>query len=239
MMERLIAGARELGLALTPEQIASFELYYHNLIAWNSRMNLTAITGYEEVQVKHFLDSLTCLLAMDTVAPGQSLLDVGSGAGFPGLVLQIACPELNVTLVEATGKKASFLRDMIDRLGAKKVRIVNARAEEMGHDPDHREVYDWVVARAVAEMAELAEYMLPFCRVGGTCLALKGGDIAGEIEGAARAIEVLGGRLARTIPVQVSALSGLHRQVLVIAKVKPTPAIYPRRPGVAHKRPIR
>jgi 16S rRNA (guanine527-N7)-methyltransferase len=246
MMEALIAGARELGISLTSEQIASFELYYQELIVWNARMNLTAITDYEDVQVKHFLDSLTCVLAMDTTTPpwrgsstGQSFLDVGSGGGFPGLVLQIACPQLQVTLVEATGKKVDFLRAMIARLELAKVRVVNARAEDIGHDPEQREAYDWVAARAVAELAELAEYMLPFCKVGGACLALKGGDITGEIEGAARAIEVLGGRLARAIPVHVSALSGFRRQVLVIAKVRPTPAAYPRRAGIAHKRPIR
>lgn len=239
MMERLVAGAQELGITLSSGQVASFELYYRELVDWNARMNLTAITDYEEVQVKHFLDSLTCVLAMEARAPGQHLLDVGSGAGFPGLVLQIACPELEVTLLEATRKKAAFLRYISERLGLAKVRIVNARAEDAGRDPEHREAYDWVVARAVADLAELVEYMLPFCRPGGACLALKGGEISGEIEAAARAIEVLGGRLARAIPVQHSALKDLRRQVLVIEKVGPTPAVYPRRPGIPHKRPIR
>lgn len=238
MMEYLVAGAQELGITLSPKQVASFELYYRELVAWNARMNLTAITDYDEVQVKHFLDSLTCLLAMEARAPGQRLLDVGSGAGFPGLVLQIVCPELEVTLLEVTRKKADFLCHVSERLGLAKLRIVNARAEEAGHNPEHREVYDWVVARAVAELAELVEYMLPFCRPGGACLALKGGVISNEIEAATRAIEILGGRLAQAIPVRLSALRDLRRQVLVIEKVRPTPAAYPRRPGIPHKRPI-
>lgn len=238
MMEHLITGAQELGVTLSPEQVARFELYYQELVAWNARMNLTAITDYDEVQVKHFLDSLTCLLAMEARAPGQRLLDVGSGAGFPGLVLQIACPELEVTLLEATRKKADFLSYISRRLGLAKLRIVNARAEDAGRDPEHREAYNWVVARAVADLAELVEYMLPFCRPGGACLALKGGEISNEIEAAAKAIEMLGGRLARAIPVRLSALRDLRRQVLVIEKIRPTPGAYPRRPGVPHKRPI-
>jgi len=238
MMEHLIAGARELGVTLSPEQVARFELYYQELVAWNAHMNLTAITDYDEVQVKHFLDSLTCLLAMEARAPGQRLLDVGSGAGFPGLVLQIVCPELEVTLLEATRKKAGFLGYISGRLGLAKIRIVNARAEDAGRDPEYREAYDWVVARAVADLAELVEYMLPFCRPGGACLALKGGEISGEIEAAAKAIEVLGGRLAWAIPVRLSALRDLRRQVLVVEKIRPTPSAYPRRPGIPHKRPI-
>jgi 16S rRNA (guanine527-N7)-methyltransferase len=238
MMEHLIAGAQELGVTLSPEQVARFELYYQELVAWNAHMNLTAITDYDEVQVKHFLDSLTCLLAMEARAPGQRLLDVGSGAGFPGLVLQIVCPELEVTLLEATRKKAGFLGYISGRLGLAKIRIVNARAEDAGRDPEYREAYDWVVARAVADLAELVEYMLPFCRLGGACLALKGGEISGEIEAAAKAIEVLGGRLARAIPVRLSALRDLRRQVLVVEKIRPTPSAYPRRPGIPHKRPI-
>lgn len=237
-MEQLIAGARELGLALTAEQLARFELYYERLVAWNSRVNLTAITDYHEVQVKHFLDSLTCLLALGEVKPGERLIDVGSGAGFPGLVLAIACPELEVTLLEATGKKAAFLKDVVSRLGLSKVRIVNARAEEAGRDPVHREAYDWAVARAVAALPELVEYLLPLCHVGGGCVAQKGSDIAGEIAMSATAIDVLGGHLERTIPVQLPGLGEL-RTLVVISKVAPTPSAYPRRPGVPHKRPIR
>lgn len=238
MMEQLIAGARELGIALTAEQLARFELYYEHLVAWNSRVNLTAITDYHEVQVKHFLDSLTCLLALGEVKPGERLIDVGSGAGFPGLVLAIACPELEVTLLEATGKKAAFLKDVVSRLGLSEVRIVNARAEEAGRDPAHREAYDWAVARAVAALPELVEYLLPLCRVGGGCVAQKGSDIVGEIAMSATAIDILGGRLKRTILVQLPGLGEL-RTLVVISKVAPTPSAYPRRPGVPHKRPIR
>jgi 16S rRNA (guanine527-N7)-methyltransferase len=238
-MEQFVTGAKVLGASLNADQLGSFALYYRALIEWNARVNLTALTKYDDVLTKHFLDSLTCLLAMEERLPGQRLLDVGSGAGFPGLVLQIACPEMSVTLLEATRKKTDFLRDITSRLGLTQVRIVNARAEEIGHDPQHREAYDWVVARAVADLAELAEYLLPFCRLGHSCIALKAGETASEIEGAARAIETLGGKLRQVIPVQVHGLRELRRQVLEIAKVRPTPPAYPRRSGLPHKRPIR
>jgi len=237
-MEQLIAGARQLDLALTERQVTSFRAYYEHVIEWNSRANLTAITDYEEVQIKHFLDSLTCLKAMGAVKPGERLIDVGSGAGFPGLVLAIARPDLDVTLLEATTKKALFLEHVATSLGLPNVRIVNARAEELGHDPAHREAYHWAAARAVADLAELVEYLLPFCRLDGRGLAQKGPDVAEEIAGAARAIEILGGCLERTLSLQLPFLNE-WRTLVVVAKARPTPAAYPRRPGIPHKRPIR
>ena len=234
-MDILAAGARALGLDLTPAQLDQFARYQAMLLDWNTRINLTAIAAPEDVQRKHFLDSLTCLAVLP---PGAlRLIDVGSGAGFPGLPLLLARPELSVTLLEATGKKVKFMEHVVAELGLTGVRIVNARAEEAGRDPAERERYDWAVARAVAPLPELAEYLLPLVRVGGCALAQKGRDAAAEAEGAARALKRLGGRLAEVRRVFVPDLED-ERALIVVEKVTPTPKQYPRRPGEPRKNPI-
>jgi 16S rRNA (guanine527-N7)-methyltransferase len=237
-MERLVEGARHLlKLALTPPQQRAFQVYRDELIDWNSRFNLTAITDPAGVQVRHFLDSLSCLLALGRAERGASLIDVGSGAGFPGLPLKIVCPNLRVTLLEATGKKTDFLLHMVERLELTDVTVIHARAEELGHDAQHREVYDWVVARAVAAMPALTEYLLPLCRMGGRCLAQKGEEAAVEVSQAQAAIQLLGGRLNRLIPVELPGLAET-RYLVVLDKVACTPEKYPRRPGVPTKHPL-
>jgi len=237
-MERLVEGARHLlKLTLTPPQQRAFRVYCDELMDWNSRFNLTAITDPTGVQVRHFLDSLSCLLALGWPERGASLIDVGSGAGFPGLPLKIVRPNLRVTLLEATGKKTDFLRHIIERLELADVMVVHARAEEIGHDPQHREAYDWVVARAVAAMPTLAEYLLPLCRLGGRCLAQKGEEAAGEVSQAQAAIQFLGGRLNRLIPVELPGLAET-RYLAVLDKVACTPEQFPRRPGLPTKRPL-
>lgn len=252
MLEMLVEGARQLGLTLTPAQLAAFQTYYEELVVWNRRFNLTAITDYQAVQVRHFLDSLSCLLALRTVGgrPGRAprkpsvagdglrVIDVGTGAGFPGLPLKIVCPEMRLTLLEATGKKTRFLEHIVARLGLRRVTVIHGRAEELGHVPGHREGYDWVLARAVAEMPTLAEYLLPLCRVGGHCLAQKGEDAPAEVTRAERAITLLGGEVNRLIPVELPGLAET-RYLVVVDKVATTPEKYPRRPGIPSKRPLR
>lgn len=236
-MHLLADGARDLlGLELSPEQLAAFAAYAALLREWNERFNLTAIIDDPGIQVKHFLDSLTVL---PVLPPGPlRLADVGTGAGFPGLPLKLARPELEVTLIEATGKKLAFLEAVIAALKLEGVRAVKARAEEIGQDAAHRARYDVVAARAVAELPVLLEYTLPLARVGGLVVAQKGEHAHAEAEGASVAARRLGGALRAVRPV---ALPGVAepRFIVVYAKTSETPKQYPRRPGVPSKTPIR
>ncbi len=237
-MDLLVAGARELGITLTDCHLTTFETCYRELVAWNERFNLTAITDWEGVLVRHFLDSLSCLKALPrTELAGAWVIDVGTGAGFPGLALKIICPGMRLTLLEATGKKVTFLEHVVGVLGLKKVEVIHGRAEELGHDPAHREQYDWALARAVAEMPALAEYLLPLVRVGGAALAQKGEGAAAEVHRADAAIVTLGGRVRQQSPVELRGLAET-RYLVVVDKVAATPTKYPRRPGVPQKRPL-
>ncbi len=234
-MSLLAHHARQFGWRLTDGQLAAFQIYYEELEAWNQRANLTAITGHDAVQIKHFLDSLTCLLAFPS-GEGLRVIDVGSGAGFPGLPVKIVRPDLRLTLLESVGKKANFLRHLVGRLGLASVAVAQARAEDAGRLPDHRQQQDVVLARAVAELRILAEYALPFCRIGGVFVAHKRASIDDEIKDAAQSIAALGGALRTCIPIDLPGVE--PRQLVVIDKVSPTPAIYPRRAGMPEKRPL-
>ncbi len=236
-MDLLYRHSRAFGLALTGGELASFQTYYEELIAWNARLNLTTITDYEEVQRKHFLDSLSCLLALD-LDPDESLscIDVGAGAGFPGLPLKIVRPRLSLTLLESTGKKVTFLQHLLERLQVEGARAIKGRAEELGRDPAHRESYDVVLARAVASLPVLVEYTLPFCRPGGMVIAQKGTEAQAEAEAAKPGMAVLGGQLRAIKAVPLPGLTGRH--LVVIDKVSPTPDKYPRRTGVPARRPL-
>jgi 16S rRNA (guanine527-N7)-methyltransferase len=238
-MERLIHGSRELNVHLSEAHLAAFRIYFDELAVWNERFNLTAITDYEGVQVRHFLDSLSCLLALprSDLQAGARLIDVGTGAGFPGLPLKIVCPGLCLTLVEATQKKVSFLGHLVQRLGLRDVKALHGRAEELGQQSDAREQYDWAVARAVAEMASLVEYLLPLVRIGGKALAQKGENAPAEVHAAAEAIHLLGGQVEQLVPVHLHGLAET-RYLVVLKKVAATPAKYPRRPGMPTKRPL-
>ncbi len=240
-MQRLIEGAKGLGLRLTAAQQAAFQLYYEDLVAWNQKFNLTAITEYEQVQVRHFLDSLSCLLAKETrqalSQPQSRLLDVGTGAGFPGIPLKLVCPDTHLTLLEATGKKVSFLEHVVAHLNLQQVMVIKGRAEELAHEPAHREQYNLVLARAVAELPVVAEYTLPFCRLGGWVVAQKGEAGAAEAWTAERAITLLGGELRRVVPVELPGLPE-DRSLVIIQKTAPTPQTFPRRPGIPSKRPL-
>lgn len=240
-MDRLIEGTKALGIQLTTQQQADFEHYAQELIEWNQKFNLTAVTDYEQVQIRHFLDSLSCLAAEETRTalkrPTPRVIDVGSGAGFPGIPLKIVCPSMHLTLLEATGKKVTFLEHMIVQLQLRNIVAIKSRAEELAHDPAHRQRYDLVLARAVAELPVLMEYTLPFCAIGGWVVAQKGEAGAAEAWSATRAISVLGGELRRVMPLELTGLPE-DRSLIVIQKVGPTPAGFPRRPGLPAKRPL-
>jgi 16S rRNA (guanine527-N7)-methyltransferase len=233
-MDLLATTAGAWGLALSSLQIDQFATYADELRRWNERVNLTAITDRHSIVARHFLDSLRCAQSWGTLP--NSLVDVGAGAGFPGLPLKILRPELQLTLIESTAKKADFLRHIADLLALTNVTIVAARAEVVGHDAAHRERYDLAVARAVAELRVLAEYCLPLCRVGGRFLAPKGSQIESEALVAQTAIELLGGRLVAIEPVRLPELD--PRSLVVVEKIAPTPARYPRAPGAPAKRPL-
>jgi 16S rRNA (guanine527-N7)-methyltransferase len=218
--------------------VTQFQTYYEELVAWNDRVNLTAITDYSEVQIKHFLDSLTVTLALrpSTDFTRLKVIDVGSGPGMPGLPLKIVWPSIQFAFLEATTKKADFLKHVISKLGLERALVVNARAEDAAHDSDHRQQYDLVVSRGVAAMPVLAELTLPFCAMGGTAVAQKLCDARGEIEDAATAVSILGGELRGVIDITLPELAG--RCLFVYDKCEPTPPEYPRRSGMPEKKPL-
>ncbi len=224
------------GISLTENQIRSFERYEDSLLEWNRRFNLTAITGREDIRIKHFLDSLSCLKVMQ-LKPGARVIDIGTGAGFPGVPLKIGASGIQLTLVESTGKKADFCRHLIDHLQLRDVTVLHARAEEVGQDPAHREQYDWAVARAVADLSILAEYLLPMVRVDGHVLAQKGESGPAEVQSAAKAVKLLGGTVEKIAPVELPGIAEV-RYLIVIRKTAATPPQYPRRAGMPSKKPL-
>ncbi|MBI2862284.1 MAG: 16S rRNA (guanine(527)-N(7))-methyltransferase RsmG [Chloroflexi bacterium] len=241
-----------MGLEITPTQVDLFRHYSQELIRWNKRINLTAISDEEGIQIRHFLDSLSILPALkpyvgDSDAPLvrqvgnqpqlQRVIDVGSGAGFPGLPLRIVCPSLHTTLLDSSAKKISFLRYLLAELGLPDVEVICARAEDLGHDPKHREQYDLAISRALGRLPALAELCLPFVQIGRAMAAMKKGDIAAELAAGQAAAVRLGGAEMRAIPIEVPFLPDLRHLVLT-SKVAPTPERYPRRPGIPVKRPL-
>lgn len=233
-MERLAETAAAWGLSLGPTQIGQMARYADELRRWNQRVNLTAITDEDAVITRHFLDSLRCALSWGAT-PGR-LIDIGTGAGFPGLPLKILSPAIHLTLVESVGKKVAFLEHVVGLLGLEHVTVIAARAEALGRDPARREQYDLATARAVADLRVLAEYCLPLCRVGGRFLAPKGTQPAPEVQAAQAAISALGGRTLAVEPVELPGVE--PRTLVVVEKVAPTPPQYPRAVGVPAKRPL-
>lgn len=230
----LAARGVEAQLSFTEEQLAQFTRYYELLVETNKVMNLTAITEPEEVAVKHMVDSL---LAYEDGMQGKTLVDVGTGAGFPGVPLKIYCPSLRVTLVDSLGKRLRFLEQVIDELGLKGIRCEHLRAEDAGRSKKHREQYDYVTARAVARLSVLSEYCLPLAKKGGQFIALKGSRFAEEIEEGEAAVKILGGKIISAEPVKLPGLDD-GRAIIKIAKIKATPAQYPRKAGTPEKQPL-
>jgi 16S rRNA (guanine527-N7)-methyltransferase len=240
-MKRLAAGAGKLGIQLNARQIEQFELYYRELVAWNRRTNLTSITAYQSVQVKHFLDSLTitvALSAQEVANPDFTIVDIGTGAGFPGLPLKILFPQPRLVLLEPTAKKATFLQHMVHKLELDNVEVLNSRAEEAARLPLYREQFALTLSRAVAPLPTLMELALPFCQVSGRLITQKKGEIEQEVDRAKEAITVLGGRLDEIRRVDLEEFSDA-RCLVIVDKIQPTPDKYPRRAGLPKRRPIR
>ncbi|MDD4237741.1 MAG: 16S rRNA (guanine(527)-N(7))-methyltransferase RsmG [Desulfotomaculaceae bacterium] len=232
----LNAGAGQLGLEFTGEQLEQFEKFYRLLDEANNSFNLTAITGEREAAIKHFLDSLTCQAAV-RLNDGIQVVDIGTGAGFPGLPLKICWPGIMLTLVESLEKRVRFLTDVVALLGLKETRVIHARAEDFCRDKKHRERYDLSVARAVAGLPVLAEYCLPAVKVGGLFVAMKGPNVENETTAAKSALAILGGVLEDVINFRLPLVED-ERNLVMVRKVGPTPAKYPRRAGIPQKKPI-
>lgn len=237
MHQLLLRGAQQFNLSLTEAQLTAFEQYSQELIAWNQRVNLTRIIEPNEIAVKHFLDSLSVCRALPNLSETFSMVDVGSGAGFPGLPLKILLPNIQLTLVESTAKKTTFLQYMVDTLHLNNVTVLTARAEEVGRQKAHRDQYDVAVARAVTSLPVLAEYTLPLVKPDGVFIAQKGQDPGAEVKLAAHAFKILGGQVSQILSVQVPNLEAA-RHLAVIKKVAPTPKQYPRRVGLPAKKPL-
>jgi len=236
-MENLARRAKELfQVALTSSQLEAISTYERELLDWNRTFNLTALRDSDSVRTKHFLDSLSCVRAWGDHPP-RRLVDVGTGAGFPGLPLKILYPDMRLTLVESVGKKAMFCEHMVRLLNLERVEVIKARAEDVGCMPEHRECYQWAVARAVADMRVVMEYLLPLLRVGGTALALKGERGPMEAHSADRAMRLLGGHLKQVIPVSLPGIVE-DRYLIIVEKAAATPPKYPRKSGTPTKHPL-
>lgn len=236
-MEGLVHNAQvSFGIHLTPRQVTALTAYEQELLEWNQKFNLTAIRDSEGIRTKHFLDSFSCVLAWKE-RPPRNLIDVGTGAGFPGIVLKILYPGMKLTLVESVGKKAAFCRHVLDKLALEGVLLLTKRAEEVGQDPEHREKYDWAVARAVANLPVLAEFLLPLVQVGGAMLAQKGEGAHAETQSAEKALSMLGGQLRQLIPVTLPGVVE-ERYLVVVDKLAATPPGYPRKAGIPAKKPL-
>ena len=235
--QQLYEGASHFNIALTPDQNDQFTRYFEELRAWNQKFNLTRIIEPSEVVSKHFLDSLTLYPMLIGLPDSASLIDVGSGAGFPGIPLKIVMPHLRVTLLESTGKKCTFLDHVVETLNLEQVTVVKGRAEDAGQHSEYRQQYHVATARAVARLSTLAEYLLPFVKIGGSMMALKGQDPAPELNEARRAIGILGGKSPRIERVTIPGLDA-PRHVVRVTKQKQTPKRYPRRSGTPKKEPL-
>lgn len=226
----------ELGIQLTDRQIEKFLLYYEMLIEWNGFMNLTAITEYDEVMKKHFIDSLSLIKAYD-LSQERKVIDIGTGAGFPGLVLKIAFPQLEITLLDSLNKRIQFLDAVIQNLSLTSVETVHGRAEDYAKPGKLRECFDLAVSRAVSNLSTLSEYCLPFVKQGGYFISYKSEKISEEAEAAQNAIVLLGGKIQKQVDFTLPD-SDIYRNFLLIEKISGTPKKYPRKAGLPSKEPL-
>ena len=226
---------KEIEIVFTEEQIEKFYKYMNLLIEWNEKINLTAIIKPEEIILKHFIDSLTILKYLKR---NEKIVDMGTGAGFPGIPLSIVCNENKITLVDSLNKRLVFLKEVIKQLDLKNVETIHARAEDFGQNKTYREQFDIATSRAVANLATLSEYLLPLVKIGGKCICMKASDIEQEVQDAKKAIDVLGGTIHQiekfTLP-----QSDMGRTIIMINKTKTTPSKYPRKAGTPAKEPIK
>lgn len=235
-MQLLKNSAEKFGINLTSEQLDQFKKYMELLLEYNGKINLTAITDKNEILIKHFLDSIT-LLCAEKAGAGMSVIDIGAGAGFPSLPLKIVRPDLKITMMDSLNKRINFLNCVISALGLTEIEAVHQRAEEGGRGK-MREAFDIAAARAVADLAVLSEYALPFVKVGGYFIAMKGTAPEEEINGAKAAIKTLGGKIENVMDIHIDE-GGLNHTLVVIKKLEKTPSKYPRKAGKPAKEPIK
>lgn len=233
--DKFIEGLKALNIELNEKQIDQFLKYYEMLIEKNKVMNLTAITEFDEVIEKHFLDSLQIAQYVDFQNNEISIIDIGTGAGFPGIPLKIAFPKMKVVLLDSLNKRINFLNEVIDTLGLENIIALHGRAEDYGKNPEYREQFDYCVSRAVANMCSLSEYCLPFVKVGGSFIPYKSGNIDEELESAKKAVFLLGGKIEK---VEKFILEDNQRSFVFVKKEKNTGKKYPRKAGLPTKEPL-
>ncbi len=229
-------GLEQLRIFLNEKQIQQFIEYYEILVEWNKVMNLTAITDYEEVIAKHFLDSLALVKVCD-LSGKKKVIDIGTGAGFPGIPLKIAFPELEIVLLDSLNKRIKFLNEVIEKLGLKNIRTIHGRAEDFAKQKEYRESFDLCVSRAVANLSTLSEYCLPYVKIEGNFIPYKSGKIDEEISQGEKAIKILGGKISQIDKFQLID-TDMERSFVVIKKEKNSPKKYPRKAGMPSKEPL-
>ncbi|MDY5846507.1 MAG: 16S rRNA (guanine(527)-N(7))-methyltransferase RsmG [Bariatricus sp.] len=228
---------QQLDIELSEQQFLQFDKYYELLVEWNKVMNLTGITEYEEVNEKHFVDSLSIVKAID-IGKIETVIDIGTGAGFPGIPLKIAFPHLKVTLLDSLNKRIKFLDTVIEELDLKDIHTIHGRAEDYARQEQYREQYDLVVSRAVANLSTLAEYCLPYTKISGLFVSYKSGDIEEEVKNAVTALKILGGKQRKIVKFQLPG-SDIGRSLIIIEKVKSTGKKFPRKAGLPAKEPLK
>lgn len=227
--------SNEIGIVLDEEQMNQFYIYMKLLLEWNEKINLTAIIEPEEIILKHFIDSMTIAKKIEKNA---KLIDVGTGAGFPGIPIKIIRPDIEVTLLDSLNKRILFLQAVTEQLGLTKIKTIHCRVEEFGKNKNYREIFDCATSRAVANLTTLAEYLIPLVKIQGICISMKGPNIEEEIREGKKAISVLGGKIEEIKNFQLPK-SDIDRNIVVIRKIKSTPLKYPRKPGMPSKEPIK
>ena len=232
---KMIELARMINDELTEDQVENFFKYMNLLLEWNEKINLTAITDVDDIILKHFIDSMTVLKYIEK---DKSIIDVGTGAGFPGIPIVIMREDVKITLLDSLNKRINFLNEVCSELKINNIETIHGRAEEAGQNKQYREKYDIAVSRAVANMTTLSEYLIPFVKVGGICICMKGSEIDHELEQAKFAIKELGGKIEKVEKFNLPD-SDIERNIVIIKKIKPTPNRYPRKAGMPSKIPIR